>query len=52
MSAPTLAEVVALLHEWFPPATAEAWDAVGLVAGALVTGLLVANLILPPRKAL
>jgi len=33
MSAPTLAEVVALLHEWFPPATAEAWDAVGLVAG-------------------
>ena len=26
--------------------------AVGLVAGALVTGLLVANLILPPRKAL
>ncbi|MCB9662444.1 MAG: threonine/serine exporter family protein [Sandaracinaceae bacterium] len=26
--------------------------AVGLVAGALVTGLLIANLILPPRKAL
>jgi len=26
--------------------------AVGLVAGALVTGLLVANLVLPPRKAL
>ncbi len=26
-------DVVALLHEWFPPHTAESWDAVGLVAG-------------------
>jgi dinuclear metal center YbgI/SA1388 family protein len=30
---PTLAEVVDLLHGWYPPATAEAWDAVGLAAG-------------------
>ena len=26
-------DVVDLLHGWYPPATAEAWDAVGLVAG-------------------
>ena len=32
--APTLADVVALLHGWFPPETAEEWDAVGLVLGA------------------
>lgn len=30
---PSLAEVVALLHAWFPPDTAEEWDAVGLVSG-------------------
>src|SRR5690349_13711478 len=30
---PALADVVALLHEWYPPATAEDWDAVGLVYG-------------------
>jgi dinuclear metal center YbgI/SA1388 family protein len=30
---PTLADVVALLDEWYPPATADAWDAVGLVGG-------------------
>jgi dinuclear metal center YbgI/SA1388 family protein len=30
----TLGDVVALLHEWYPPATAEDWDAVGLVWGA------------------
>ncbi len=30
---PTLAEVVDLLHAWYPPATADSWDAVGLVAG-------------------
>lgn len=30
---PTLADVVALIHEWYPPATAEDWDAVGLVYG-------------------
>jgi dinuclear metal center YbgI/SA1388 family protein len=30
---PTLADVVALLHGWFPPETAEEWDAVGLVLG-------------------
>jgi dinuclear metal center YbgI/SA1388 family protein len=28
-----LAEIVSLLHSWFPPHTADAWDAVGLVAG-------------------
>lgn len=33
MSAPTLAEVVDLLHGWFPPGTADSWDAVGLAAG-------------------
>lgn len=30
---PTLAELVDLLHSWYPPATADSWDAVGLVAG-------------------
>ena len=30
---PTLAEVVDLLHGWYPPATADSWDAVGLTAG-------------------
>lgn len=30
---PTLREVVDLVHGWYPPATADAWDAVGLVAG-------------------
>lgn len=33
MTHPTLGEVVDLVHTWFPPATAEDWDAVGLVAG-------------------
>jgi dinuclear metal center YbgI/SA1388 family protein len=28
-----LADVVALLDDWYPPATAEEWDAVGLVSG-------------------
>lgn len=28
-----LSEIVALLHEWYPPDTADDWDAVGLVAG-------------------
>ncbi len=31
--APALADVVDLLHAWYPPGTAEAWDAVGLVRG-------------------
>ena len=31
--APTVAEVVDLLHGWYPPATADDWDAVGLVLG-------------------
>ncbi|MFT4083356.1 MAG: Nif3-like dinuclear metal center hexameric protein [Nocardioides sp.] len=31
--APTLAEVMALLDEWYPPHTADGWDAVGLVYG-------------------
>lgn len=29
----TLGEVVDLLHEWYPPGTADSWDAVGLVYG-------------------
>lgn len=29
----TLDDLVALLHGWYPPATAESWDAVGLVYG-------------------
>lgn len=31
--APTLAEVIAVLEDAYPPALAESWDAVGLVAG-------------------
>jgi dinuclear metal center YbgI/SA1388 family protein len=30
---PTLKDLVSLIHEWYPPATAEGWDAVGLVYG-------------------
>lgn len=30
---PSLADVVDLLHSWYPPRTADSWDAVGLVAG-------------------
>jgi dinuclear metal center YbgI/SA1388 family protein len=30
---PTLSDVVDLLHGWYPPATADSWDAVGLVTG-------------------
>lgn len=30
---PLLADVVDLLHSWYPPASADAWDAVGLVSG-------------------
>lgn len=30
---PALSDVVDLIHGWFPPATAESWDAVGLVHG-------------------
>ena len=30
---PTLADVVDLLHTWYPPGTADGFDAVGLVAG-------------------
>lgn len=34
MTAPqTLREIVDVLHGWYPPATAESWDAVGLVVG-------------------
>lgn len=29
----TLNEILGLLDDWFPPATAQAWDAVGLVSG-------------------
>ncbi|XBB69553.1 Nif3-like dinuclear metal center hexameric protein [Nocardioides sp. WV_118_6] len=30
---PSLEDVVALVHGWYPPATADSWDAVGLVTG-------------------
>ena len=30
---PTLSELADLLHGWYPPASADSWDAVGLVAG-------------------
>ncbi len=30
---PSLREVVELIHGWYPPATADGWDAVGLVSG-------------------
>lgn len=30
---PSLGDVVDLVHSWFPPSTAESWDAVGLVSG-------------------
>lgn len=30
---PALKDVVELLHGWYPPATADSWDAVGLVLG-------------------
>ena len=30
---PRLADLVSQIHEWYPPATAEDWDAVGLVHG-------------------
>ena len=30
---PDSSDVVDLLHGWYPPATADSWDAVGLVAG-------------------
>ena len=30
---PTLGDVVDLLHGWYPPSSADSWDAVGLVAG-------------------
>ncbi|HXH77539.1 Nif3-like dinuclear metal center hexameric protein [Nocardioides sp.] len=30
---PLLADVVDLLHSWYPPSTADSWDAVGLVSG-------------------
>ena len=29
----TLKDVIALMDEWYPPATADSWDAVGLVCG-------------------
>ncbi|MCD4535455.1 Nif3-like dinuclear metal center hexameric protein [Nocardioides sp. cx-169] len=30
---PTLQDVIDRLHAWYPPSTAEGWDAVGLVSG-------------------
>ena len=34
---PALKDVVDLLHAWYPPGTADGWDAVGLVYGDLAT---------------
>jgi len=36
---PTLGEVVDLVHGWYPPGTAEDWDAVGLAAGDPAAGV-------------
>ena len=33
ISLPRLGDVVDLIHSWYPPGTADSWDAVGLVAG-------------------
>ena len=33
MQVPSLHDVLTLLHQWYPPQTAESWDAVGLVLG-------------------
>ncbi len=33
MSTPSLRDVIDHLHSWYPPETADSWDAVGLVAG-------------------
>lgn len=33
LTPPRLRDVVDLIHGWYPPATADSWDAVGLVAG-------------------
>ena len=35
----SLADVVSLVEAWYPPATAEAWDAVGLVCGDPADGV-------------
>lgn len=35
----SLGEVVDLVHSWFPPSTAEPWDAVGLVSGDPAAGV-------------
>lgn len=32
-TAPTLGDLMDLVHGWYPPTTAESWDAVGLAAG-------------------
>jgi dinuclear metal center YbgI/SA1388 family protein len=36
---PSLADVLAALDGWYPPSTAEAWDAVGLTCGDPATGV-------------
>jgi dinuclear metal center YbgI/SA1388 family protein len=36
---PTLAEMVELVHGWYPPSTAADWDAVGLAAGDPAAGV-------------
>ncbi len=35
----TLGEIADLIHGWFPPATAESWDRVGLVVGDRAAGV-------------
>jgi len=33
VTSPTLADIVGLLDAWYPPSTAESWDAPGTVCG-------------------
>ncbi|MDN4173984.1 Nif3-like dinuclear metal center hexameric protein [Nocardioides sp. SOB77] len=47
---PALKDVVDLLHTWYPPATAEAWDAVGLVHGDLAAPVAKVMLAVDPTE--
>lgn len=47
----TLREVVDLLDRWYPPATAESWDAVGLVCGDPAAGVRKVALAVDPTLA-
>lgn len=48
---PTLGDVVDLLHTWYPPATAESWDAVGLVTGDPAAGVAKVMFAVDPTEA-